>query len=668
MTLQKKTFILIILAFAGRGALLYAASQIIVLGSFAEQENHDTRQNVQRVQSALADNLDALEGTTRDWSVWDDTYAYVQDKNESYFTSNLAGNIPMTTNRLNLMLFVDVEGNTVFEKSLDYRNGKELPIPPSLRKHIYPGSPLLSHANPESSIKGILPLSEAPMLIASEPIIPSAGDGLIRGTLIFGRWLDTDEIQHLSRTTLLGLTLQAVDDPQMPADLKTMLPSLLPDTIQVQTIDSKSIAGYTMLDDVYGKPTFILKADMPRDVYARGQDTVSFYMLALLGIGIVFVLLIMFILQKLVLSRLARLNSDVSSIAASGDVSARVPMSGSDELSHLAGSMNSMLEALQRSHEELKEGEARYRAVVEQTSEAILLVDTETRRLLQTNAAAETLLGYGPNELQDLTLGDIVADGETPATHTTGRLRQASERRYIRKDGSLVHVEVSDSHITYGGRDVLCVVARDVTDRKRADTLLQELAMRDGLTGLYNRREMQRLLKRAAEQYERYKVGSALILLDVDYFKTVNDTYGHQIGDDVLRWISRLITELVRPEDKVARYGGEELAIILPDTDTQTAFEIAERIRQTLEAQPFEFMQRLDLSQDSDLEGARERKVLIPLTVSLGVAGLPEDAHTEEGLLEAADQALYEAKRAGRNRTLVYNETQMRMELSRARW
>src|SRR5687768_8919423 len=225
MTLQKKTLIIISLTFVGRFLLLYFASQLIVLSSFSEQENQDTRQNVQRVRRALDDNLDALEGTTRDWSVWDDTYAYIQDQNAAYFNSNLAGNVPMTTNRLNLMLVVDMEGNTVFEKAFDYRNGKRVPTLSSLRKHIYPGSPLLQHTSPESSIKGILPLAEAPMLIASEPILASDGTGLIRGTLIFGRWLDTDEIERLARTTLLGLTLHTVDSPQLPADLEKIVPS-----------------------------------------------------------------------------------------------------------------------------------------------------------------------------------------------------------------------------------------------------------------------------------------------------------------------------------------------------------------------------------------------------------------------------------------------------------
>ena len=669
MTLQKKTLIVITLTFIGRFLVLYFASQLIVLGSFAEQENLDTRQNVQRVQSALSDNLDALEGTTRDWSVWDDTYTYIQDKNAAYFSSNLAGNAPMITNRLNLMLFVDANGNTVFEKSLDYRAEKEEPAPDGLREHIYAGSPLLQHSSPESSIKGILSLTKAPMLIASEPIVASDGTGLIRGTLIFGRWLDTREIERFARTTLLGLTLHSVDDPQLPADLQKILPALKQThSTQVQSISSSSIAGYTMLDDVYGKQTFILKANMPRDVYTRGQDAVRYYSLTSLVIGVAFALVILFFLKSLVLSRLAGLNKSISSIASSGDLSARVSTSGSDELSHLATTMNNMLSALQRSYEDVREGEARYRAVVEQTSEAILLVDTETQRLVQANAAAESLLGYTPKELGSLTLDDILADSEAVPTHTTGNLRQATERRYVRKDGSLVQVEVSDSQITYGGRDVLCIVARDITDRKRADALLRELAMRDGLTGLYNRREMQRLLKEASEQYERCQVGTALILLDVDYFKTVNDTYGHQVGDDVLRWISHLITELVRPEDKVARYGGEELAIVMRDTDTKTAFDVAEHIRQTLEARPFEFVQRLDFDQESDTEDATERKILIPLTLSLGVASMPEDARSEEALLEAADQALYEAKRAGRNRTLLYNETQMRIELSRARW
>src|SRR5262249_53184105 len=148
-----------------------------------------------------------------------------------------------------------------------------------------------------------------------------------------------------------------------------------------------------------------------------------------------------------------------------------------------------------------------------------------------------------------------------------------------------------DSHITFMGRDVLCVVARDITDRKRAEGILREMAMRDGLTGLYNRREMQRFLEEAAERYRRFGEKAALVLIDLDDFKSVNDTHGHQVGDDALRLMGRLLAEQVRPEDMAARYGGEEFAVMVPALTIEAALEIAERLRLAICVQPFELKQ-----------------------------------------------------------------------------
>jgi diguanylate cyclase (GGDEF)-like protein/PAS domain S-box-containing protein len=655
MTLQSKTLLIISLAFVGLIAVLYAASQFIVSGSFSDQETQNTRQNMERVRSALDDNLASLEGTTRDWSLWDDTYRYVQDKDQAYYDANLANDSPMSSNRLNLMLYVDEHGQVVFEKSFDYRTGQTIASPPSLLKEIYQGSPLLNLPHAESSITGLLALPESPMLVASEPILPSTGTGAIKGTLIFGRLLDKDQIQHLSKTTLLSLYFQPVVAASMPADFAAVLPALEQDAsqaspVEVRVVSSDTIVGYTLLNDVYGKPALILKAEMPRDVYVRGQDTIRYYMIALVCVGLAFGLVIVLLFKNTVFSRLARLDRAASGIATSGDLSARVAVEGSDELSHLAGSMNDMLSALQHSHEELLESEERYRAVIEQTSEAIFLVDGETHHFLQANAASQVLLGYSLDELKEITLDDITVQSSDRTTtrlvDTTGSLRLVSEREYRRRDGIDVPVEVSDSHITYMGRDVLCVVARDITDRKRAEMILRELAMRDGLTGLYNRREMQLFLEEAVDRYHRVGEKTALIMIDLDHFKTVNDTYGHQVGDDALRLIGRLLTELARPEDRAARYGGEELALIMPSATVGAAMEIAERIRLAICAKAFEFRQPA---------GETERTVTVPISVSIGVAILSEHVTSVQGLVEAADKALYEAKRNGRNCTVDHS-------------
>ena len=179
---------------------------------------------------------------------------------------------------------------------------------------------------------------------------------------------------------------------------------------------------------------------------------------------------------------------------------------------------------------------------------------------------------------------------------------------------------------------------------ERARTLdsLRALATRDELTGLYNRREMTRILAEEVDRYRRHGRPVALAILDIDHFKGINDSYGHQAGDEVLRSLSRLVSTKLRSTDRAVRYGGEELAIILPDTTDGEAFLVAERLRAAVEAQAFEFTHR---------SGQASR---VGMTISLGVAAIPTDANSIDSLVAAADWALYQAKRRGRNRTTMF--------------
>lgn len=173
---------------------------------------------------------------------------------------------------------------------------------------------------------------------------------------------------------------------------------------------------------------------------------------------------------------------------------------------------------------------------------------------------------------------------------------------------------------------------------------LRKLASHDELTGLHNRRAMDSLLQEVTDRHQRYNRPAALVMLDVDNFKGINDSYGHLIGDEVLRWLGQLLRETARSVDLLARYGGEELAIILPEMNSRQALGMAERVRRRVGIHPFVFRQR---------DG---QTVQIPITVSLGVAEMPEDALTGDALIAAADQALYAAKRRGRNCTVEFRE------------
>ncbi|MFQ6095352.1 MAG: CHASE4 domain-containing protein [Candidatus Bathyarchaeia archaeon] len=356
MKLRKKTLIIIGATIISLIAILSATSQIILLNSFVELEEHNVNQNAERALSALDDMADNLDTVTFDWAAWDDTYAFIEDLNDDYIQSNLLDPTFIGL-RLNIMLFINSSGQTVFGKGFDLHNEEEMPVPQSLQEHLDNGL-LLRHPDTDSRVTGIILLPEGTMLIASRPILTSEEEGPIRGTLIMGRYLDSAEIERLAETTHLSLTARRFNDPQMPPDFQAASSYLSKEAPTfIQPLSGEAIAGYAMLEDIYGKPSLVLRVDMPRDIYEQGRSSFSYFILSLVVVGLVFGVVTMLLLENVVLSRLARLSSSVSSIGRSGVLSARVSMTGRDELSSLAGDINKMLAELEQTTRELQKSE-----------------------------------------------------------------------------------------------------------------------------------------------------------------------------------------------------------------------------------------------------------------------------------------------------------------------
>lgn len=170
---------------------------------------------------------------------------------------------------------------------------------------------------------------------------------------------------------------------------------------------------------------------------------------------------------------------------------------------------------------------------------------------------------------------------------------------------------------------------------KETNEELERLSITDSLTGLFNRRYLMRTLEAEVRRAGRMKHPFAVLMTDVDHFKSFNDTYGHQAGDEVLARVAGVLQATVREVDCAARYGGEEFSVMLPETDLQGAAEVAERARVGVAEEPFVF-----------------RGKAVRVTLSIGVSEFPTDGDTSEKLIEAADRALYQAKRKGRNRVV----------------
>jgi diguanylate cyclase (GGDEF)-like protein/PAS domain S-box-containing protein len=221
------------------------------------------------------------------------------------------------------------------------------------------------------------------------------------------------------------------------------------------------------------------------------------------------------------------------------------------------------------------------------------------------------------------------------------------ERKRQRKDGSIIYIEAANALVkdADGGKMVITAV-REITERKQMEAELQkaneafqtlhetlrEQANRDSLTGLYNRRYFNETIERELVRAQQDNYPVSVMILDIDLFKEINDTYGHAFGDEILRVLSALINQHIRTGDIAYRYGGDEFVVLMPGVTIETAKQRAETLSQAFRTAPI-----------------HERKKDLTSTMSVGIANFPEHGHNGDEILRCADLALYKAKQDGRN-------------------
>jgi diguanylate cyclase (GGDEF)-like protein/PAS domain S-box-containing protein len=294
----------------------------------------------------------------------------------------------------------------------------------------------------------------------------------------------------------------------------------------------------------------------------------------------------------------------------------------------------------------LWETENKFHSVLDQSLVGItLLVEG---RFNYANPKFAEIFGYSSEVLMHLGVLDITP--ENNRQFVVNIFKQALDNETeqlnlnieaLRKDGNLITVEISASApIEIGGKSALIVVWADISERVRAErevnalqNELREQAMRDPLTGLYNRLYLNVSLERELGLATRHDYPLSVVMADLDFFKTINDTYGHLAGDQALKVFAELMKHSSRSTDINCRYGGEEFFLVLPSLNLEKACERAELLRIAVASTPVAFAEHH-----------------ISLSASFGIASFPEHGLTANALLNAADKALYAAKNAGRNR------------------
>jgi diguanylate cyclase (GGDEF)-like protein len=306
----------------------------------------------------------------------------------------------------------------------------------------------------------------------------------------------------------------------------------------------------------------------------------------------------------------------------------------------------SLATELQRTSNELarakKELETLY-AALDNVESGILVLNKDLRAQYSNPSLHKLFKVSNPEEIRATNplYSDMLKDAAAAAAvdleqYVKRRLSWVQSGNTAPMDLSMTNGAVIRCHIAVlpgGGR---MLIYSDVTDIVRNAQELERLATTDGMTGIFNRRHFLALADREWRRARRYRRALSFLMIDIDYFKSINYSYGHQVGDTMITHLANVTRECKRDTDVLARIGGEEFALLLPETDAYQAEIVAERIRHEVSINPLALAARS-----------------VPATVSVGVASATANMSDFSQLMSAADQALYEAKRCGRNR--VFN-------------
>lgn len=345
MSLRLKVFLVLGAVMAALFFCTNIALSRFLISEFVALEREEMEEDISRITDGLRSRMDDLSVKLADWAQWDDTYRYVSDRNEEYVVSNI-NDESLDILRLNIILIADGSGSVVFKKSI--RNGQEEPFSEEFERHLLDEIPRLFESGLERR-EEIVNVPEGMIVYAARPITSSDGMAEPNGYMVFGYFFTQELADSLGRTSHLSVRYESFMRQQpLPDDfaeangqLSFEHPVVVPDAG-----DDHVVRGYALVEGGHGKPIAIFRVDTARDIYHKGQESLALFSKLISALSVVFAVAIFFVLDWLVLRKIARLGSQVRKIRESGDLSASVALPGKDEFASLAHEVDGMLVAM----------------------------------------------------------------------------------------------------------------------------------------------------------------------------------------------------------------------------------------------------------------------------------------------------------------------------------
>ncbi|EPR35399.1 diguanylate cyclase/phosphodiesterase with PAS/PAC and integral membrane sensor(s) [Alkalidesulfovibrio alkalitolerans DSM 16529] len=592
----------------------------IVQGRFASIEQGEILRDARRAVNAIEADLEALDRVVRDWAWWDDTFAYLRGRKPDYSETNL---VPSTfeTQKLHLILLLRSDLRPAWQGYRAAGSADIIPLPEGMvgllarragDRNAFPG---------ESGFKGVFRHGGGLYILACRPVLDSAQEGPSPGWLVMARRIDPKYVAEIAERTDLALTLA----PKGTSDEEAVVKD------RAVTRRGTELAAAAMMRDVFGLPALRIEVTSPMAISEAGAQASRLLMLSLSLAGLLAALLLGLFLERRVLARVTSLGDQVRSVRTLPVGQRGVSLPGDDELARLARDMSTVFD-------ELRESEERYRTIFMNTGAASILIEEDTSIILANREFAK-FAGVSEERLAERpSWTQFFHEDDVPRMLEYHRLRRVTpeaaprvyEARFKDALGRVRHVSMTVALIPGTGKSIASIL--DIGRMKEAEERLARQAFTDDLTGQPNRAHFLIRLEHAVAMAERAGTRLGVMLLDLDEFKGINDSLGHQAGDEVLIQVAERLRAALRRSDTLARLGGDEFTIIVEGVDEpEDLAEVARKIIATM-GEPF---------------AAAQAEIF--LGVSIGIAVYPQDGRTPERLMQCADMAMYRSKTLGKN-------------------
>ncbi|EOH4914881.1 sensor domain-containing diguanylate cyclase [Pseudomonas aeruginosa] len=626
---------------------IWLLSESILLSRFDREDQQRLQEGATVLHNRLDFELKRHLDIVRTYAWWDASYDFIQRPNETFEQENLDHEM-LDDLGFDFVLFLDDRGHLQLKQwsppAPDQRvlfgapSASDQALLEALQQRAIRLGALDFRGRTDHSLSELLLVDNLPTLLVSVPISNNQGSAPAKGAILAGYFLDRERLANLREQ--MQADLQAMPNIATDATWKPLRSRSGSTHNQALLSPRRFIGEHVQQVSVQylsssGEPQLRFDITKRRLLYIQGEKAINFFLGASLLVALGAFLVGYLALELWVLRRVQRLNREVAEVGRNAH-SIRLSDFGNDELGQLAGEMNQMLERLEHS-------EARDRAILQSMRDGYFEMDVDGV-ILTVNPALcqllgqtrETLIGHPYYEL----LGE---DDLARARQPFQRAMQSGAGKTFaiplqRADGSLGYFEATVSliHDLQGELRGYRGIVRDVSDQIAYQQQLLEMAYRDPLTGLGNRKAFDEQLGQALLRAGSGGSELALLYLDLDRFKEVNDRFGHDVGDALLKAVAERVRSTLRQPDKAYRLGGDEFAVLLEDSQENNPQRLAERLLAAL-VQPLALNgERIDF-----------------VTPSIGIALYPRHAGDAEGLVRAADSAMYQAKRQ-RNRYCLY--------------